>query len=357
MAAALAITLGGVMAPGVRGAGADLASAPRVASASAARRASSVTGAAKPAGAKGGAPPTLEIWIRGQLRKPAGPTAPAAEGAVSSPSGTSLTPSPRQRVRTLTLEGVDVIEVVRHDAQYQEERRYRGVPLLALLHRYAPPSELDVAILHFANGMAIPLPFRDEEVMKRLDPLIATSSGPAGGTERLARGAFPAISRKDVVADPRPIEFAGNKVVVSERWHPDVPAGRDPSLSPWAHADSLTGIELVAARPYYGQFDVGRDAESRRGLGLFRETCQFCHNVAGVGATYGWDLLAITRDRSYGDSPPHLYHNVAFKPRNASALGLRMPALSFLTEAEAGYLLAWLRSFSAEGPPPGPRPP
>lgn len=276
--------------------------------------------------------PSVEIWLRPEWRQGSSPK------------------RPHERSRRMTLDGSASRESERYDAQYDETRRVRGTTLRELLRLYAPPASVDLAILHFANGMAIPVPFRDERAMQRLEPLVATETAKAGGKEPLSR-AFPSIARKDAAADSRPIQFLENKVVVAERWHPDVPTGRRPPFSPWAHADSLIGIELVASVPYFAQFDVAMEASGRRGLALFRENCQFCHRIGDVGATFGWDLLAATRDERFRESAAHLYHNVAFKPRNAPELGLMMPALAFLTEEDAGYLLAWLQSFATQPVP------
>ena len=272
---------------------------------------------------------SVEIWVRGGI-------GPGAEKAR------------HERSRRMALHGPVATEVERDDPQYNAVRRYRGVSLSTLLRRYAPPASLDLAILHFANGMAIPLPFRDEAVMKRLDPFVATATAVGGQAKALPLGAFPPIAKKDTQSDPRPIRFSGNKIVVAERWHPDVPAGRESGFSPWLHADSLVGVELVASRSYHAQFDVGGDASVRRGLTIFRENCQFCHRIGDVGATFGWDLVTATRDDSYRESAAHLYHNVSFKPRNAPELGLMMPPLGFLTEEDAGYMLAWLEAVASQ---------
>ena len=168
-----------------------------------------------------------------------------------------------------------------------------------MLERVAPDASVDLAILHFANGMAVPIPFRDAAVMKRLDPFIAR------GMETTPRGpSVPPSSRiagraLSEAADPRPIVFSGNKLVVAVRWHPAVAAAAQPAFSPWRHIDTLTSIELVASRPYYGQFNVGGGPWAERGLALFKESCQFCHGVRKVGARFGWDFVEPTPIYSY----------------------------------------------------------
>jgi mono/diheme cytochrome c family protein len=116
--------------------------------------------------------------------------------------------------------------------------------------------------------------------------------------------------------------------------------------------DTLTGIELVEAKAYYAQFDVGNDQPTRRGLALFRANCQFCHGASKVGATFGWDFAESDPMSRYQDSPANLYHNVAYKPRNAGELGLMMPALAFLTLENSADMVVWLRAVSQVAMPP-----
>ena len=60
------------------------------------------------------------------------------------------------------------------------------------------------------------------------------------------------------------------------------------------------------------------------------------------------------------ESAANLYHNIAHKPQNAGELGLMMPALGFLTEADAGAVREWMRAVAAVpvapyAPPPARR--
>ena len=266
---------------------------------------------------------SVDIWVRGSSREGAG--------------------GERLGQRRFVLDRLPLVSVERHDAQYEAVRQCRGISLAAILKRYGPHGSLDLAILHFANGMAIPLPFRDAATMKRLDPFIARGSRTPPEV-RIVIGNFPAIPKKDVPGDRRPIVFSGNKLVVAERFHPDVGPAAQPGFSPWTHADTLVGIELVAAGAYYAQFQVDGDAAVQRGLTLFRRNCQFCHGVRHVGASFGWDFVDSEAFQGQQSSAANLYHNVAYKPRNAGELGLMMPALGFLTEADAGAIQEWLRA-------------
>lgn len=288
--------------------------------------------AAKPA------PPVsaVEIWERG-----GGP----AQGDEA----------PRARSQWLNLDMLPLVEVERMDAQYGGVRAFRGISLAAVITRFAPDASLDLAILHFANGMAVPVPFRDAAVMKRIDPFLARGME----THRkgsIRAGFFPDIPKKGAAADARPITFSSNKVVVAEGWHPSVTASAQ-KFSPWAHVDTLASIELVAAAPYYRQFDVGGDASIRWGFALYRESCQFCHGARKVGAKFGWDFVEPAPIYSLRKPSTNLLYHVAYKPLDAAERGLMMPAMSFMTENDAAVLWQWLHAIATKPMPPYAAPP
>ena len=288
--------------------------------------------AAKPAPAPpAAASSSIDIWIRG-----GGPL-----------QGDS---APRARSQSVSLDALPLVDSQRFDAQYGASHAFRGIPLANVITSFAPDPALDVAILHFANGMAVPLPFRDAAAMKRLDPFIAR------GMETHAKGPvraafFTEIRRKGSTEDPRPIVFSGNKLVVAVLWHPAVAAAAQPAFSPWRHTDTLTSIELVASRPYYGQFDVGGGAWAERGLALFKESCQFCHGVRKVGARFGWDFVEPTPIYSYRKPTRNLFLHVAYKPLDAAERGLMMPAMRFMSEDDAALLWQWLKAVATKPMP------
>jgi mono/diheme cytochrome c family protein len=116
-------------------------------------------------------------------------------------------------------------------------------------------------------------------------------------------------------------------------------------------------VELVSAARYYAQFDVSAEPLAERGLALFRANCQFCHGARHVGATFGWDFVDAPTVYDVQGSAANLYHHIAYRPRNATELGLLMPALASLTEEDAGCLQRWLqavatRPMPAYVPPP-----
>jgi mono/diheme cytochrome c family protein len=199
--------------------------------------------------------------------------------------------SARKDLRAFDLDALPPVEVRRPDLQYGGWFSYRGVPLQTLLDQYAPPPEVDLALLRFANGMQVPYAFRDPQLAKRLDVFVARAMRPAPG-QPFSAGRFPSISRaRNGFVDVRPITFGANKIVVREASHPAVPAEAQAVLSPWLHVDSLTGIELVSSKAYYAQFDVDPDPAVHGGYQLFTQSCQFCHGARGVGAAFGWDFV------------------------------------------------------------------
>ena len=284
------------------------------------------------AGPKAAAPPSIiEIWVRG-----AGPM----NGDQAS----------RGRTQRLDLDTLSLTDSKRFDAQYGDTRAVRGIALAAVIASFAPDPSLDLAILHFANGMAIPVPFRDVAVMKRIDPFIARGmeTNPGGPVRA---GFFPAIRRKGATEDPRPIVFAGNKVVVPVLWHPATVDTAQPKFSPWRHADSLTDIELVGSHPYYRQFAVGGDF-TQAGQVVFQQSCQFCHGVRKFGAKFGWDFVEPTPIWSLHKPPKNLFLHVAYKPLDAAERGLMMPAMTFMSQDDAALLWRWMKAVATNPLPP-----
>lgn len=258
--------------------------------------------------------------------------------------------APRQRSQRVNLDQVPLVTTGRFDVQYGRAATYRGIALWALFARFAPEASLDLAILHFANGMAVPLPFRDAVVMRRLAPFLAR--GMAGGShEQMRIGVFPSISKQDARADARPITFSGNKIIVADKWHPAIGDKVQTTFSPWVHTDTLVGIEFAEAGPYYHQFDVDTDAKVQRGFSLFRQSCQFCHGARKTGAKFGWDFVEPVPIFTYRKPQMNLFYHVAYKPIDAAERGLMMPAMRFMSEDDAGALWQWLRAVATKTMP------
>jgi mono/diheme cytochrome c family protein len=277
----------------------------------------------------------VEVWVRGAT------------------SDQDVAPG-HVRARRVDLDDAGSTKAERYDAQYERVARYRGVPLRALLGSFEGDQPLDLAILHFANGMAVPLAFRDRTTMARLEPFVARAYAP--NVKEPLGGAFPPVRKEGSVPDPRPTQFSGNKLVVADRWHPDVASATATVFSPWARVDTLVSVELVSAARYYAQFDVSPEPLVQRGLALFRANCQFCHGARHVGASFGWDFVDAPSVYDAQSSAANLYHHIAYRPRNATELGLLMPALATLTEEDAASLQRWLQAIATR-PMPAYEPP
>jgi mono/diheme cytochrome c family protein len=278
-----------------------------------------------PREAKAG-PASIDLWVR-------------RPGATGSAEGGAA----RERARQISLDEIDLREIQRVDQQYHGAFAFRGVELDALIDGFAPPASADLALLHFANGMQIPLAFRDTELMHRLAPFVARGMR-LGPNRPMQIGRFPKIARTGTaVRDPRPIVFYGNKLVVADAGHPDVPLAHRAVLSPWALADTLIGIEFVSRAAYYAQFDVDEDPQVRQGERLYTQSCQFCHGVRQTGAAFGWDFVEPTPIADYRHGRNFFLH-IHYKPQDAVARGLRMPALSYMSEEEAQALWLWLKA-------------
>jgi mono/diheme cytochrome c family protein len=285
-------------------------------------------GAAFAAGADAPAKISIESWVR-----PAGDAAAVEAGTL-------------QRT-TVDLHSLALTEGRRFDAQYGKYLWFEGVPLTVLLARLEPPASVDLALLHFANGMVVPLPLRNQQVLDQLDPFIALRmrASPRGPYQT----ALPPLTRKarDYVDVPV-TRFSGNKMVVARLWHPAVADRAQADFSPWAFVDTLVAVELVAAAPYYKQFDVDSGSESRAGLALFQQTCQFCHGARKVGAKFGWDFVDPAPLYSYRKGEARLYYHVHFRRYDAVERGQNMPALKFMTQEDAGKLWQWLKAIGTK---------
>jgi mono/diheme cytochrome c family protein len=256
----------------------------------------------------------------------------------------------RRDLRSFDLDRLPPVEVRRPDLQYGGWFSYRGVPLQSLIDQYGAPPDVDLALLHFANGMQVPYAFRDAPMAKRLDAFVARSMRPAPGLP-FATARFPSIGRaRQGFVDVRPITFGANKLVVGEAAHPAVPVAAQAVLSPWLHVDSLTGIELVSSKAYYAQFDVDPDPAVHGGFQLFTQSCQFCHGARGVGAAFGWDFVQPVPLYSYRGKR-NLFYHVKYKPLDAAARGLQMPALSHMSEDDAASVWRWLQAIATRPMP------
>lgn len=258
--------------------------------------------------------------------------------------GDHVTAQPgRGKVVRFAPTDLTVTEFTRADVQYDgAKRRYRGVPLTRLMEGLSPPAGTDLALLHFANGMLVPVS-TDPGKLKALDLWVAVETW--SDTGKKWTKAFPQVAssgKPDL--DHRPIKFAGNKVVSATRDHPMVAPATAVVFTPWRHVDSLTGIELVKSGPWYRQFYLGADTVT--GLQVFKGSCQFCHGVRKIGARLGWDFVEPLPAADVRPSPTSLLFHIRYRSADAPLQGLMMPAIKSVTEAEAKALHAWMQALA-----------
>lgn len=257
----------------------------------------------------------------------------------------------RLKHKRLALSRQTQRNVKRYDQQYQETREYRGVALLAVIEAYEPAPELDLVLLHFKNGMVIPVPLEDDfATLKQMNAFVAVAW--REDAKKAWTAEFPEIGRLDEkFRDPVPVQFAANKLVLASGWHPWV-RGKD--FTPFMHADTLIGIEFAQRGAYEQQFVTSGDPTASPGYLVFHDRCQFCHGLRHVGASYGWDFLDPVPVYDL-KQPNHLYYKVRYSYHDALQRGLRMPTQTTVTEDEMRDLWRWLRQ-TGNGKQPAYRP-
>jgi mono/diheme cytochrome c family protein len=235
------------------------------------------------------------------------------------------------------------------DAQLGETHKYRGVPLQAVFEAAAPGAEPDLALLHFHNGMVVPVPFRDAKAMARLDVFVALAVEVEENGKKRFTSDFPPLRKKGAESrDARPIFFDGNKVVVKTRWLPAVGLEGADAFSPWLHVDRLDGLEYVKSAPWRKQFAVG---DEPKGLDLYLSRCAFCHGVHKVGADYGWDFAEPIPIASIRP-PQALVLHARYREGDAPERGLMMPSIKEFSDADAKLLWKWLKVMGDAEPKP-----
>jgi hypothetical protein len=175
------------------------------------------------------------------------------------------------------------------DLQYAKDAWFNGIELYAALKQLNAPTNLDLVLLHFQNGMIIPIP-RVPSSKFTTKVWIAKTWLDSSGKE--IPGGFPPEARPGITkGDRSSLIFKGNKLIVDGPGHPFVPAEQTKWFSPWAHADSLVGIEFASFKAYYNQFSVSETPQQQHGYEAFMKRCQYCHGAQGVGAKLGWDFV------------------------------------------------------------------
>jgi hypothetical protein len=228
------------------------------------------------------------------------------------------------------------------DLQYKKTFIYKAVALSQLISQYKKlPSYVDTAILQFDNGMHIPVPLSE---FSRINAFIARKI--------LVNGKFvsdfPELSKQDEERrDPRPLKFVGNKLVVSKSWHPSNQLEGKDAFTPWLFTSAIVGIEFVNEQAYFNQFLSKNSSAESVGSDIFKQRCQFCHSVIGVGARYGWDFvdpLPIYKQKTV----QNLLYHVKYPKWDALQRGLMMPAQKDISENEAQKLWNWMKIMAEE---------
>ncbi len=240
------------------------------------------------------------------------------------------------------------------DLQYGKTFSFRGVELERIIKSYKVPRGNDLALLHFENGMLIPVPLEQNlATLKKLNIFIARRIKVDEKSKFTVE--FPMISHDTIeFKDPRPMIFSKNKIVIENPWHPYVKVQLEPKqttkqltppkqgeFTPWLHGNSLKAIEFVNEDAYDKQFLAKN--EDRSGFEIFKKRCQYCHGVRQVGADFGWDFLdplPIYKQRK----PAHLYNMVKFMFHDQMTRGLLMPNQKDVEKGEMSQLWLWLRS-------------
>lgn len=281
---------------------------------------------------------------------------PAAAGAAEPPVGQVIklwvrpSGSAERKFIEVDLSAKPKVEVTREDVQYPGEKlKYRGVYLRSLLDAMERHGRSDLVLLHFANGMAVPLPIDDLELFKTLDPFVATELK----VNDLWLSTFPMITKQGAeTRDVRPLKFGKNKLVVATKVHPfTTKASQDDGFTPFFFCDSLIGIEFVREAEWYKQFDLGRTDGEKAGFTVFKSHCQYCHSVREVGGRYGIDFIkpnpVVERIGVQG-----LYLHVRYRDRDAPEKGQMMPFFRDVTKDDVTALHAWLTLLTNARPVP-----
>jgi hypothetical protein len=275
----------------------------------------------------------IEVWVRAN-----GKYASAAKFDRPGAQVVALDKLGKKDVRTM------------FDAQMGAKGTWRGFPISKVFKDFSVPSGVDTAILHFANGMIVPLPL--DEVTRdpgRLRLFVALEFKDSDGAWS---SNFPPLSKEDdsPKTDPRPIQFRANRLITASLWHPDTTARGKGDFSPWHHVDSLVAIELVSRSGWERQFASDGSPSAIEGQKVFFARCQYCHGIYLIGARYGWDFvepLPVWKTRR----PETLFNHVKYPKMDAVQRGLMMPPQKDVKSGEMFLLWKWMESV-AKNPPP-----
>ncbi len=228
------------------------------------------------------------------------------------------------------------------DVQYHGNRTYKGVWVHTLLRQYRKPRYVNLALLHFRNGMVVPYPLKTVPGRDPMPVFVAVKMKETKGWTRH----FPMVMRTPalpIYKDNRPVWFRGNKVVVQKGDHPHVLDHVAGNIQIWKRVNTLTGIELVNEDAYYKQFAGPNKPTVRKGWLMYRGACQFCHGAHRMGATYGNDFVKPLAMFYFAYNVDELHYHVTFKSADAMHRGKAMPAIKEMPKVQVGYLWQWMK--------------
>ena len=225
------------------------------------------------------------------------------------------------------------------DIQYDLTENYEGIYLRDLVAGYNAKNN-DLIILHFSNNTLIPMSKNDfdEKFSRTVFLAIKIKIGKKWTSE------FPKSRYGySMHQNPLPVEFSGNKLVVSSGIHPYVDWKGEKDFSPWKFAASLVGIEYAERNAYERQFSVTQNVKAIEGQMIFLSRCQYCHGVNQLGAQFGWNVngpIPLYQKRDAGS----LFLKVKYPKVKGNYLDTGMPNQRDFTEDEAKSLWEWLKA-------------
>ena len=252
----------------------------------------------------------------------------------------------KMAVQTINLNKVKGETRTLDDVHYQKNMTFKGVSLMDLVATYNATPNLNLALLHFKNGMIYPVRREDRKSMQKIFVAHMVKLK-KGFSYKFPDSVIKEVSRGGKVREIK-TSFQGVKIAVQKDW---LRIGKDNrpihgSFNPFQYADSFVGIEFAEAEAYYNQFRV-KDYFKKRfdGRVVYIAHCQYCHGVKGIGAAYGRDFI--------GDMP--VFENLEpialfkqVKQPNRGVSADLMPHQPDFKPSEARDLWKWLRTISIE---------
>lgn len=248
------------------------------------------------------------------------------------------TPPKRQRVKKIPFAKLPLQEKKLFDTQYDKTLTYKGIALRTLLKRYKVDKQSDLALLHFENGIVLPVPIKLAKLQSPMRVFVATHWKKGKRWTRSFPSLYVYPKNKRAL-----VSFDQNKVVSEKKAHPMMAPHLSDDLSIWRRVDSLKGIELVQEEAYYGQFQVSKSRTHKRGYRVYRHACQFCHGIRKVGASYGPDFTLPVSVHLYINEPKMLRFHLNKRSVYANRLGQMMPAMKRLTGREGKDVWGWMK--------------